>query len=94
MKKIGLIIIYMMCSLSIAWAGDETPTTFSNKAAIDLVQSHAEYVWTLDATEHGGNAYPDFSTINHGTMGVSSGSGNLKFKYTPSFEFENLVSQI
>ena len=49
MKKIGLIIIYMMCSLSIVWAGDETPTSFSNKAAIDLVQSHADYVWTLIA---------------------------------------------
>ena len=38
-----------MCSLSVVWAGSEAPTISSNKAAIDLVQSHADYVWTLVA---------------------------------------------
>jgi len=32
-----------------AWAGDEPPTLESNKAAIELVQVHANYVWTLVA---------------------------------------------
>jgi len=49
MKKIGLIIIYLLCSLSVVYAGDEASTISSNKAAIDLVQSHADYVWTLVA---------------------------------------------
>jgi Amt family ammonium transporter len=32
-----------------AWAGDEAPTALSNKEAIDLVQTHANYLWTLIA---------------------------------------------
>ena len=32
----------------------------------------------LDATEHGGNAYPDFSTINHASGYSGSGSGGMK----------------
>ncbi len=35
--------------LSEAWAGDGPPTSMSNKEAIDLVQSNADYVWTLVA---------------------------------------------
>ena len=38
-----------MLSAGMVWAGDEAPTIESNKAAIDLVQSHADYVWTLVA---------------------------------------------
>ncbi|NOX35029.1 MAG: ammonium transporter [Deltaproteobacteria bacterium] len=49
MKKIGIIIIYLICSIAIAFAGDKPPTIASNRAAIDLVQSHADYVWTLVA---------------------------------------------
>ena len=29
--------------------GDDPPTAFTNKDAIDLVQSHADYLWTLIA---------------------------------------------
>ncbi len=36
-------------SVAIAWAGDEPATAESNKTMIDLVQSHADYVWTLVA---------------------------------------------
>src|SRR6056297_2051619 len=32
-----------------AWAGDEAPTILSNKAAIELVQTHANFLWTLVA---------------------------------------------
>ncbi|MFH2060959.1 MAG: ammonium transporter [Pseudomonadota bacterium] len=49
MKKIVYILIVLIVSLSTAWAGDEAPTIASNKTAIDLVQSHADYVWTLVA---------------------------------------------
>ncbi len=63
-------------------------------ATIGLRVSKEEEMEGLDATEHGGNAYPDFTTINHGTMGVSGGSGSMKFKSAPAFESENLVSQI
>ncbi len=31
------------------WAGDAAPTVLSNKEAIDLVQTHADYMWTLIA---------------------------------------------
>ncbi len=31
------------------WAEDTVPTVLSNKEAIDLVQTHADYMWTLVA---------------------------------------------
>jgi Amt family ammonium transporter len=31
------------------WAEDVVPTALSNKEAIDLVQTHADYMWTLVA---------------------------------------------
>nr|WP_275950221.1 hypothetical protein [Desulfonema limicola] len=49
MKSIILTVFATIISLTGAWAGDEAPTIISNKAAIDLVQSHANYLWTLIA---------------------------------------------
>ena len=49
--KRTIIITGMLTLLGIAaaWAGDDPPTVLNNKAAIDLVQTHADYVWTLVA---------------------------------------------
>ncbi|MEE8398689.1 MAG: ammonium transporter [Desulfobacterales bacterium] len=49
MRRIILTTLFVTFSTSIAWATDEAPTATSNKTAIDLVQSHADYVWTLVA---------------------------------------------
>jgi len=49
MKKFVIIILLALIFASLAWAGDEAPTVESNKTLIDLVQSHADYVWTLVA---------------------------------------------
>ena len=49
MKKLGLSILVTAICISRSWAGDEPPTIESNKNLIDLVQSHADYVWTLVA---------------------------------------------
>ncbi|MEW6674045.1 MAG: ammonium transporter [Thermodesulfobacteriota bacterium] len=49
MKSTILWILMTLMSIAGAWAGDEAPTPLSNKAAIDLVQTHADYVWTLVA---------------------------------------------
>ncbi len=49
MKKLLLPIVFAVAGFSVAWAGDEPPTAISNKAAIELVQSHADYMWTLIA---------------------------------------------
>ncbi len=49
MKKLALTAIAASFTIGRAWAGDEPPTPESNKIAIDLVQSHADYVWTLVA---------------------------------------------
>ena len=49
MKKLALAFIMTLFSVAIAWAGDESPTAESNKTMIDLVQSHADYMWTLVA---------------------------------------------
>ncbi|MBU0973587.1 MAG: ammonium transporter [Proteobacteria bacterium] len=45
MKYLATLIPLLVCFLPPAFAGDHTPIT--NKAAIDLVQSHTDYVWTL-----------------------------------------------
>lgn len=60
-------------------------------ATIGLRVSREEELEGLDAVEHGGNAYPDFTTINHGTMGFASGSGNMKYDTEPSFESKGIV---
>ncbi len=57
MKKIISTLLFSIFTLSVfaalgisaAGAADEAPTVLSNKEAIDLVQTHANYVWTLVA---------------------------------------------
>jgi len=49
MKTMMLLILMTLTGIARALAGDEPPTALSNKTAIDLVQSHADYVWTLVA---------------------------------------------
>ncbi len=49
MRTILLSLLFVVTAISMGWAGDEAPTAISNKDAIDLVQSHANYVWTLVA---------------------------------------------
>jgi ammonia channel protein AmtB len=41
--------VFAVICISRSWAGDEPPTVESNKNLIDLVQSHADYVWTMVA---------------------------------------------
>ncbi len=47
-KKVLLMLGLLVMSAATAWAEDP-PTLETNKAAIELVQSHADYVWTLVA---------------------------------------------
>jgi Amt family ammonium transporter len=50
MRVFGIITLCLLAWTSPAWAaGSDIPTPLSNKAAIDLVQSHADYMWTLVA---------------------------------------------
>ncbi len=49
MKTIVTFLILLTSVVSVAWAGDDPPTPMSNKEAIALVQTHADYVWTLVA---------------------------------------------
>lgn len=49
MKIIITTLILTLISSTAIWAGDEAPTALSNKAAIELVQTHANYMWTLVA---------------------------------------------
>jgi len=48
-KKSLLTLLFAAIFTARAWAGDDSPTAESNKILIDLVQSHADYVWTLVA---------------------------------------------
>lgn len=49
MKTIILFLILLTGVVSMAWAGDDSPTPMSNEEAIALVQTNADYVWTLVA---------------------------------------------
>jgi Amt family ammonium transporter len=49
MKTILQCFLILGIMTARVWAGDGPPTAESNKTAIDLVQSHADYVWTLVA---------------------------------------------
>lgn len=42
-------MIVLLISAAWAWAEDATPTAITNKEAIELVQTHANYLWTLVA---------------------------------------------
>ena len=42
------LVVFLTCA-AWAWAEDSAPTVMSNKEAIELVQTHANYVWTLVA---------------------------------------------
>lgn len=49
MKKVILTLGLVVLSSSRAWGGDETISAASNREAIELVQTHADYLWTLIA---------------------------------------------
>ena len=49
MKTAILTFLVAVLGAARVWAGDEPPTIESNKNLIDLVQTHADYVWTLVA---------------------------------------------
>lgn len=49
MKFLLLMVVLILGVPAGLFAGDEAPTVLSNKEAIALVQSHADYVWTLVA---------------------------------------------
>ena len=49
MKKVIYSFLFLIGNVALAWAGDEALTIESNKNAIELVQAHADYVWTLVA---------------------------------------------
>jgi Amt family ammonium transporter len=48
-KTIGWSGLFILCGIAAAGAADDAPTVLSNKEAIALVQTHADYVWTLVA---------------------------------------------
>ncbi|MCF8130962.1 MAG: ammonium transporter [Deltaproteobacteria bacterium] len=48
-KSTVLFLLFAVFGLSSAWAGEDPPTVMTNKAAIALVQTNADYVWTLVA---------------------------------------------
>ncbi len=48
-KSTILFLLFAVFGLGRAWAGDDPPTVMTNKAAIALVQTNADYVWTLVA---------------------------------------------
>jgi len=60
---------------------------------IGLRVSKEEELEGLDSTEHGGVAYPDFSTINHSSMGYTGGSDGYA-KEPASYASKKLASNV
>jgi Amt family ammonium transporter len=48
-RRLIFILVLIAATAGSVWAGDDVPTALSNKEAIDLVQTHANYLWTLVA---------------------------------------------
>ena len=48
-KYVPMILISLACTITAAWAADDTPTVLTNADAIKAVQTNADYVWTLIA---------------------------------------------
>ena len=49
MKKALMILAMTLVTATVCLAADPLPTVYTNKAAIDLVQEHANFLWTLIA---------------------------------------------
>ena len=49
MKKFIPALVFILTIFGVAFAEEKAPTVMSNKEAIDLVQTHANYLWTLVA---------------------------------------------
>ena len=49
MKIIFITLVLLLINAVSAWAGDEPPSVLTNRDAIELVQTHANYLWTLVA---------------------------------------------
>lgn len=49
MKTIALFLFFIVLGFTGAWADEGPPTPLTNKEAIALVQTHADYLWTLIA---------------------------------------------
>ena len=49
MKRLLISPLILLAGASVAIAADPEPTALTNKEAIDLVQTHANYLWTLVA---------------------------------------------
>jgi Amt family ammonium transporter len=59
---------------------------------VGLRVSKEEELEGLDATEHGGNAYPDFTTINHSSMGYTGGGSGKAEATHASYTAKKLAS--
>lgn len=81
---LGLAVLWA----SGAWA-DEPPTAESNKTAIDLVQTHADYVWTLVAAALVFFMQAGFATVEAGFTRAKNGI-NIMMKNLMDFSVGTL----
>ncbi len=74
------------------------PLAYALFKAIDVTfglrVSREEELEGLDATEHGGNAYPDFTTVHHGSLGgIPGGPGGGRVLPASSFAVNPVADQ-
>ena len=70
MRTAFIAVLISLITSAVAWAADPAPTVESNKIAIDLVQTHANYLWTLVAAApglfHAGRLCPGRGRVHPG----------------------------
>ena len=90
MKKVlFLILLSALCAAKVL-AGDEPPTPDSNKIAIDLVQTHADYLWTLIAAAMVFFMQAGFACVEAGFTRAKN-SINIMMKNLMDFSIGSLV---
>ena len=90
MKTIALLSFITALGAVKVMAGDEPPTVDSNKIAIDLVQTHADYLWTLIAAAMVFFMQAGFACVEAGFTRAKN-SINIMMKNLMDFSIGSLI---
>ncbi len=90
MKTIFAIALLAISAAGTAWAGDSSPTVASNAAAVQEVQTHLDYVWTLVAAALVFFMQAGFAMVETGFTRAKNAI-NILMKNTMDFAMGSLV---
>ncbi|MFH1156148.1 MAG: ammonium transporter [Pseudomonadota bacterium] len=90
MKLFVTTALLILLGFSSSWAEEVVPTVMSNKEAIDLVQTHANYMWTLVAAALVFFMQAGFALVETGFTRAKN-SINIMMKNLMDFAFGSLA---